>query len=242
MSDKAKTETKATEWFKVECPSGPVVEIRKMKGIDYDNFLDEDARRKGIAIDIFLESCTSLEKKEVAAALLGDRLFLLMEIRKLKSPFFYPSLKCPDCGRKSEMEVDLRNLTVRKLNRELLEEDYQFDITLPICGVKMRLRLLTGVLENRATRLIEQNRKAKSSAMMMARTARIEGVDRKTVEWFRDLDSEDIDYFNEEYERHDCGYDTKVEITCPRCQEVFAVEIPFGKDFFTATKRRFSTD
>lgn len=224
-------------WSTVKCPSGREVEIRKMKLKDEDIITNPSLARNGENISRLLESCTNLSGKELEDTLLGDRVFMLIELRKMRDPIYYPRINCESCKTSWEPEINLSELRVQALNTDAVGEDYSFDVELP-SGIKMVGRLLTGKDERQLARVRRQNPDHIMTHLMMLRTKSIEGVDRKTLAWFLELESDDALHFRAEYERHDCGYDTAMIVSCPSCGEEFEAELPFDQTFFLGNPKR----
>lgn len=231
-------DTKSTgTWVTITCPSGREVQIRKMKLRDEDIVTDVSLTKNGDNVTRLLESCTSLSARELNEALLGDRTAMLIEIRKLKDPLYYPKIKCESCSNVWEPEVDLGDLRVQTLDREKVDGDFRFQVELP-GGRKMVGRLLTGKDERQLARIRRQHGDHLMTHLMMMRTESIEGEKTKRLDTFLDMDSDDAEHFRQEYDAHDCGYDTTVTVVCPACGEEFEQNLPFDQTFFLGTGKR----
>lgn len=228
----------------VECPSGREVDLRKMKLSDEDIITNVRLAKEGTNIDVLLERVTGLSQDELDEMLIGDRVFLLIELRRIsRGDLFYPRVTCPVCENRYEEEIDLSKLEIRKLDQELFDEEFKFELTLPVCGEKLIARLLKGAEEKHLRKIRKNHPDKLMSYLMMLRTESIEGKTVKNVEWFRELDTEDSDYFREEYDKRDCGVETTVEASCRNssCRAVYDLEIPFDATFFLQTRKRKKT-
>lgn len=244
METKEKKQTQEAQtnpigkWITVTCPSGREVQIRKMKLMDEDIVTDTSLARTGENVDALLANCTSLSREELLDALMGDRMFLMVEIRKLRSELMYPTIECEKCGANFEDEVDLSKLRLQKLDKDLVDGKFQFDMTLPVSGQKLTARLLRGKDERTIFRARRDHGNRLMTFLTMLRTASIEGVKVKKLDWFREMDGDDAAYFREEYEKHDCGYDTEIETSCKSCGRTVRYTLPFDVTFFLGGRRK----
>ncbi len=55
-----------------------------------------------------------------------------------------------------------------------------------------------------------------------------------------ELSLADARYLGGEFQHADCGVETSIDIECPECFAVQAVDLPFDADFFLPTKRQHS--
>ena len=222
----------------VELPSGKEVEIRKMKLSDEDVITDMSLAKDGSNIDRLLENVTGLKEEELDKFLIGDRVFILIRLRSIsKGKDYYPRITCPVCRMRFEAEIDLEKLEIRKLDMSKLDDKLQFDVLLPVCKKKLVARLLTGKNEKTIRKLRKEHPKSLMSYLMMLRTVSIDGEKIKKIDWFRELDIEDSDYFREQHEDRDCGVNTTTEQICPSCMSSFDTEIPFDAAFFLQPRR-----
>ena len=221
------------------CPSGKEVEIRKMKLSDEDIMTDSTLGKDKTVIDAFLEAITGLPQEDLEEMIIGDRTYLVIRARAFsKGEYFYPKVTCPGCSKRFEASINLEKLKITELDEKLVGSDRRFQITLPVCGEVLNARLLTGKEEKQMREIKKDHPEMLMSYLMMIRTESIEGMKFKNIKWFRDLDVEDVDYFKDEYERHDCGVDTSVEMECPHCPAVFDMEVPFDANFFLQSGRK----
>ena len=203
----------------VTTPAGREVPIRRMRGKDEDIILDPQLERSGKKITVFLHSITELPETDLDAMLQGERIFLLIEIIKLRDPVIYLPVKSP-LGTKFEAEIDLDRLRYLPLNRKLVDENFQYEVTLPVSKKKLRQRLLTGNDETKIRKIAKDHSDKLLTCLYLLRTVSVEGEKNITLSFFEELDSVDRQFLRDEYERHDCGYDTEVTLfDAPNSQE-----------------------
>ena len=222
----------------IELPSGKEIEMRKMRLSDEDIITDTRNAKDGKNMDLLLMAVTDLTKEELDVMLMGDRVYALIEFRKIsRGNFFYPRVTCPSCKTRYEEEIDLDSLKVQKLDREMIDENYQFDIKLP-SGFVLKARLLQGKDNPSLNRIRKQHRDKMMSHLMMLRTVSInDGEVKKNIDFFRDLEVDCTDHFRNEYDEHDCGVETTTEGICPNCDMVYDLDIPFDANFFLQTRK-----
>lgn len=226
----------------VTTPAGKEVELRKMKLSDEDILVDAKLAKDGRSTDLLLERTTGLSKEELEDMLLGEGVFLLIELRKLsKGNMFYPKIHCPSCMEQFEQEIDLDTLEIKELDKSKLDDKFQFEITLPISKKKLVMKLLKGKDRPKLLKARKDYASSFMSFLTMLRTVSIEGEKLKRLDWFKDLDIEDNDFIRDEYDKYDCGVETTVECMCPECMTSFDVDIPFDQSFFLQTRRKKKT-
>ena len=222
-------------------PSGKEVEIRKMKLSDEDVILDPILARNDETMDVLIERVTGLTKQEVEGLLLGDRVAILVELRRRsRGDLYYPMAVCPNCKDRWEEEIDLSTLETLKLNPDLVDKDFRFPLVLPVSRAELVVKLLRGTDEKELNRIRKKQKDRIMSYLMMVRTVSIVIAGEKKpkdINWFRDLDVDDTDFFRDEYDLRDCGVKTDLERQCPSCSHVFDFQVPFGANFFLQTRK-----
>lgn len=221
----------------VTTPSGRDIEIRRTKGKDEDIITNTDYARSGKTLTMFLASVTGLSAEELDDMLIGDRMFLFIEIRKLcKGNLYYPRVQTP-FGTTEVQEVDLSTLKNLTLDRTLVEAGYTFEEIFPICKKVYKARLLKGKDERTLQKLRMDYPDKFLSYLMLHRTVEIEGEKTKNIAFFEDLDSEDTAFFRDEYQRRDIGYETRIEGYSKIAGQSFEYELPLDASFFFSARK-----
>ena len=177
--------------------------------------------------------------------LLGDRLFVLMAIRKeTHGPEYAFSVTCQEreCRRRIEWELNLDELSIRTLtdeNRETFVNGNRFKTTLPESGKPLWFRMLVGEDEVKLARLRRGTDELDLFDLLGFRIVEIDGVEPRNKRAFiDDLSMGDADFLIDEFDRVDCGIDTAIEIECPRCGAIQEIELPFDRTFLMPGKGR----
>lgn len=221
-------------------PDGQVhaeVLIRAMRGSEEDILAAENVA-PGVKMEQILLGClVSLgpvsgrqQLAEIVPQLsIGDRLFLLLAIRRATLGDTYPYVaKCPACGRKDLYMADLGGLAVRPMpdpSRRV------YDGVLP-GGSTVRWSVMTGLSEAKALRLPAAQRKADSVTLSIA--ARVELIADKpvSVPQLKDLPMADRNALRDMFAEAEGGVETSLDFECPACGEAWEEELEIGQAGF----------
>jgi len=179
---------------------------------------------------------------------LGDRLFLLLQIRAISygDKYSFP-FRCTECGSKSWATLDIPEIPIRYADDNA---GSTFTVELPILKHKLELRLLTGIDEDKVKKYSNQlNKKTKGNAddstMIYRLARRIEAIDdepcgiREAMELVEKLKGMDSNYLKDEIEAHDIGPEILVEPDCNSCgYENGPFIMPFDSEFFRPRRHR----
>ena len=240
----------------ITCPSGLQGAVRGLKMREINLFTSRKRVRDGSMFSAVLEQCwlettdpgpytlDSSGKLDWRKVLQGDRLFTLLKIRTISYPEKYEfSVRCenPRCQRSKpfDWELDLNDLPTNPLTptaREVLLNGNRFRTLLPVSGRWVEWGLLLGEDEERLSQIIEKatEREELATAAMAFRVKAVEGIDaspRAKEHWIEDLDVQDFATLEAAMSAEVCGVDTGIEVVCPTCGEVFAVDLPFDRSF-----------
>jgi len=228
----------------------PTVNIRSMTARDEDILTSPALLRKGIAMNELLRACIMDKSVDVDDFLVGDRNALLIVLRASSYGAKYEAqVMCPECEETFEHAFDLSKLPIRPLNVEPVEPGVNlFEFTLPISGMKVLFRLLTGKQERE--RAEEQKRRKKAmgvggiednvTSMLFRSIISIDGNDdrkeiKRAVDNMPSMDSRELrDYIDE----ISPVVDWVEKIECLACGEETEVDMPVTADFFWPSSRR----
>jgi len=251
---------------KIECPSGLVIVVRKMKVRDEDVLADVEAHRLGVALDDVLRACTvqvvdpgpyghleagSGVQVDWAKILQGDRYYALMMLRVATYGKDYDfDVRCtsPTCKAMVPWTLDLLKRPVQKLaaaDRARFSGGNRFECELPGEGTKIVYSLPIGQIERDMLEKQERFSARQSTLNLMMRIVEVGGLKpSQVVNWIQELDSDEADWLRAEMEKHDCGVETTIEVVCRRCDTMIERELPFDRTFFSprSGKRRVKDD
>ena len=238
----------------ITCPSGLSGRLRGMKVREEKILVDRKLAKSGTQLDELLGACweETLDagpytfegpRPDWGAVLQGDRFYALLQLRALTYGADYSfAVTCREsrCRARILWELDLHDLPVRTLSeahRALFVQGNRFPALLPDAQKKVAFRLLTGADERRLPNLKRQAGDRLLSATLAFRLIEVEGVAPKEKRRFvEELSLADARYLGEEFQHADCGVETSIDIECPECFAVQAVDLPFDADFFLPTK------
>lgn len=149
--------------------------------------------------------------------------------------------KCPACGHKHTVTVNLDEFPVYQLADDFTEP---LEFTLPVCGSKVSVKLLrnrdTDSVRSQAKKIAKRtgcNAKELEYLLRMARY--IKAVDGEAVDdgkaqaFVEKLQGRDSAYFFWQLdELVKCGVDTVTEVTCPECGEEYDLPFQINSEFF----------
>ena len=230
-----------------EIPDGKI--IQRCVTVRDQKFLAGSRSSGGNSRELLKRTIQSPETVDIDNLTVPDTLFLMFKLRILSygEKFSYRT-KCPECGQKIDVTVDLSKLPV-----EYLSDDYAktLEITLPNSGDLVYTQILRNrdfeEIRNEAKRMAKKNgdeegtyfilRIAKTIKKIKLKEANADGdkvlehpVDiQKYVEDLTDLDATAISSTtgNIRY-----GILPVVEHVCPECKEYIDLNVHFDHNFF----------
>lgn len=202
-------------------------------------------------------------KNEIAAAvpelLVGDRVFLILAIRRVSLGDDYPYKDtCPSCEKESLMNIDLSSLDVIPMPDP---KKRIFDAKLPskaACrawansgevpepeksnptGRPIRFRAMVGRDEEQVGKV-----QGKDDAISKLLALRVELLDGKqpTLADFQQMTMAERSFIRDElFRQSDGGVETSLDVTCPQCGSEYQRELEIGQTgfFFPSQARRNS--
>jgi hypothetical protein len=180
--------------------------------------------------------------------ILGDRLFLLLQIRSVTYGNQYDySYRCDECRKKAYGSISLDSLVIKGPRN--VENPDKFDVTLPLLKNTVSLRLLTGEDEDRIKRYVAQvsaksRGQSSDTEYIYALARRIDAIDgedigiREAMEFVEKLKGADSLALRDSLIENDIGPDISVTPTCNNCgfeNEEFT--LPMDVEFFRPRKR-----
>lgn len=241
----------------VFCPSGLTVVVRGFKAKEANIFADTAAARKLSTFDQVLRACctdvvdpgpytTPLNWESV---LIADRFAVVLGIRiATYGPEYAFGVQCPDAGCRERfdwelnLETDLTQKDFPADSIEVFQTSNRFRTTMPD-GRAVWFKLMTGADEVRAAKKIKTSRDRLITCALAARIIEIEGVEgNDKMRFLEDLDMQTVRELMDAFDEVDGGFQTRIEVECPGCGNIFDVDLPFGRDFYIPRTRRSRRD
>lgn len=240
--------------MRIPCPSGLVVEARKLKTREANILADAQANRKGVQFDQLLASVTESVtepgpyelkdgKLNWADVLVGDRMYAQMRVRAETFGAEYGfNVPCPSCHESVPWEVDLNEVPVQALESDDLSTYLAGNkfVAAMATGYKYTYRLLTGRTSRQAAEAVKGKPQGRITAAVGARVTFIEDENGAEVlnrnKHIDELDLLDLQELVAAMDSHDCGIETSIDITCPHCGAVSGVELPFDRREYWAPR------
>lgn len=230
-----------------EIPEGKVVQ-RCMMVAD-QKFLSGSNHSANKALKQLIQrTTTSPSGFDVESLTLADTLYLLFKLRSLSYGDTYKfKTRCPECGKKIDITVDLSDLPVNTL-----EEGYTDDlvVTLPNTGDTVYIKLLTNgdleAIESELKRRKKRSNNDDESGYILRIVYSIDKIvlknDAKELSnpidierYIGELTDLDASTITASRDKVSYGLDPIIEYTCPECKEYIDVSINFSGDFFRPT-------
>jgi len=220
-------------------PSDGICHLRPMTGEEEQILATPRYVRKGHAIDLIFQRCMK-EHFHTDSFLSQDRTYMLIFLRLISYGHEYAvEVKCPDCEKKFNTDIDLNQLSVN-----YCPPDFRPPLsdTLPKSNYKINYRLPRGKEENLIQEYRDKNLKmwgdSGTDESLIYRTAMliddIEGLKDKQelMILLKKLPIQDVAHIRNLTTEPPFGVDTRSEIICPRCLRDFEVDLPFEANFF----------
>jgi hypothetical protein len=235
----------------VTCPSGLIVDARKLRVAEANILADKQAAQRGTSLDQMLTNVTEHVvdpgpyqlvhgKLNWEQCLTGDRYYAQMMVRvETHGKNFEFKVPCSVCGRPIEWELSLLDLPVKPLkeaDRQTFIAGNKFRDQGPD-GLFYEFHLLTGESEKKAQQILKSNRTTRMTASLLARVDAVESKEDRRKH-LNDLDFTLALDLIDMLDSHDCGVDTSLEVECPDCSAVSEVTLPLDQKSFWMPSRR----
>ena len=219
------------------------VEYRAMTTREEDILMSTALIKKGTVITELIKSCLIDKKIDVPSLLVGDRTTLMIGIRSTGySPEYKPTVVCPKCETKNELNIDLSQLALKTLTITPVHPfTNTFEFELPKSKKKIWFQFATGEVEEKIIQ--EMNvRKKKGFENTQLITTRLQhsivaidgnsdkGTINKFIQFMPAIDSNALRKFIDDNEP---GVDMTHEFTCRGvdCEYSDKINIPIDASF-----------
>jgi len=156
----------------------------------------------------------------------GDRQYIMIwEYIQSYGGFIRESTICSHCLSEVSFQVDLRELDVISIPDDTV---FPYDVTLPVSGKLVKLRLLT-VNDEIAACNFESNGKS-GLIFRCARTMVDDSSILERIEFLGDLQAADLATIRAFHEKFNHGPDMRVKFKCQECGEEDQINVPFRLD------------
>jgi hypothetical protein len=222
------------------------LEIRYMTAKEEDILTSRSLLKKGVALDRMLQNIMVDKTVDVNDLLIGDKNALLVAARRTGyGPEYETSVTCPSCGTTQEYSFDITDPPVNNYLQEASEYQILFtdsgnlQLSLPMTGVTLECRLLTGKDEIAIHRETERKSKKKMESSVTTDSFRSYIVsvngDRNpfAIESFiQAMPARDARHLRQMYSRVVPNIDLTQHFECSNCDHEADMEVPLGVDFF----------
>ena len=222
------------------------IEIRHMTAKDEDILTSKTLLKKGVALDRMIKNLMIDKRIDPEGMLVGDKNAIIVSARKSGYGSDYETnVQCPNCGTTNQTvfdldEIELTDVMMYQQLDSVERQGQYFVIDLPRSMVKVKVRLLTGVDEQRQAR---NQRMAKKNGVNVEQTltsqfrnfivAVNEDTSQRTIANFVDnMPAADSRFLRTIYKTITPNVDMNMLFECNTCDYDSTMEVPFTADFF----------
>ena len=218
------------------------VEYRAMTAKEEDILMSQALIKRGTVITELIKSCLINKDIDVSSLLSGDRNALMIAIRASGYGSDYtPTLACPSCEFKNELNIDLNQLGIKPLQLQPnVPGANAFDFKLPNSKKTVTFKFLSGKEEEEILADTETRKKKGflNSNLVTGRLLRsivaVEGNENKSLvsKFVQYMPARDSLLLREYINKHEPGVDMKIDFKCSNCDHFEEVTLPMGASFF----------
>jgi hypothetical protein len=227
--------------FELPCglllPDGTLVrsvKVREITGVEEDMLASKKTppTKKmgelltGCTLAIGEETDPKELRKLVSQLLVGDRVFLLLSIRRVSLGEIYPfKEKCPQCEVISLYDIDLSTLETKQMV-DPTKRSYE---VVTSKGTTVRWHPMDGLGEERLSVL--QTEEDKITLALLVRIDMI-GDQPPSIHRIKKMGMRERTEIRDSFQEAEGGVDTTMEFTCPKCNNEFKGELDIGQQGF----------
>lgn len=229
-------------------PSNGIIHVRMMTGEEDEILTKQRLLKNGQALNMIYASCIK-ENVKPEEMLAVDRTYLLIFLRGISHGERYnTSIRCPDCNKSFETEIDLDSLELERCPDDFDKESLKGK--LPKSGYKFSYRLATGKDEQMVNDYQERKTKKNNDDDVWSYRASllindIEGLEDKSAlqTLLSKLPVADVSHIRSLLNNPPFGVNTEIPMQCAYCDYEFEALLPLDVNFFfpTTTKKTENT-
>lgn len=214
-----------------------VLEIYPMRAKEQKLIAGFAGGKKTEALNQLLKACfkDDIDPKELTTS---DRLYILMWLRIISLGEVYKiELSCPNCSLRFDHDINLNEFEIKYIDDDFVEP---FELTLPIAGDTIGLRLFRGEDESALQKYSESYKKGDlgDSTFIFRLTRQLMSVegeeltDSQKKDYIENLIMKDFNAIEEALVKNDSGMIPSVKADCPKCDYRIETTLPLGPTFF----------
>ena len=221
------------------------IEIRHMTAKEEDILTSRTLLKQGVALDRVLKNIIVDRQINLDSLLVGDKNAIVIAARvSAYGSEYRTAVTCPSCGETSKYSFSLQEASIFEGDPSnpldvRSTESGTFMVQLPVTGVTVEFKLLTGIDEKLLTRGIEMDRKSKSGERNITRQLKalalsVNGSNNPNdINNFVDnMPSMDARQLRLAHKLVSPNVDLTQDFVCPSCGHEQEMEVPLTADFF----------
>ena len=214
------------------------VEIKFMTAKEEDILASQELIKKGVVLDRLIQSLIIDKRIKPDDMLLGDKTAIMYAARiSAYGPEYNTKFFCRHCTEAVQQVFNLEDIAIREPDlNDVVFENGHYVCVLPVTGVRVALRLLTGRDEKEMTDFV-RNQNAETGALitqLMFMIHSINDIDAKAqiYNFIQNMPMRDSKYLREVHSKISPTMDTTMKITCNNCSTEQEVDLPMSVEFF----------
>ena len=220
------------------------IEIKYMTAKDEDVLSSRSLLKKGLAIDRLIRNLIKDPSIDAGSLYIGDRNAIMINARASAYGSDYKTtVQCPACGSTSKFMFDLHDHDTYYAdeipeNEIKINDDYTYEIVLPLSKIVTKIRPLTGKDELYLIKKeIDKKSKKGDSAItdqMKLCVLSFNGYDdEKTINYVIDnMVATDARVLRDVFKTISPDIIMQQNFVCKNCEHEEVIDVPFGTDFF----------
>jgi hypothetical protein len=218
------------------------VDIRCMTAREEDLLTSRALIKNGTVMSKLMGACLTNKMINPDDLLIGDRNALLIAIRVTGyGPEYSVKISCPECNEEFENDFSLNGLKIKSLGAQPLQPNMNlFSYRLPLSGLEVQFKLLTGKDEAEMSKVQDRKKKLGGQVENIITSKLFHSIvsvngetDRQKISYIvNSLRAGDARALRKHINDISPDVDMKQFATCGKCGEESEVEIPLGISFF----------
>jgi len=219
------------------------IEVKCLTAKEEDLLSSRALIKSGTVLSRLIQSCLINKSVDPETLLTGDRNAILAAIRITGyGPEYEVRISCPSCLEEFDNVFTLNNLKIDRLSAVPIQENVNiFSYILPLSGLEVHFKLLTGKDEREMIRESDAKKKKLGVQTENLITSRLfhsivsisgENDRLKILRIVSNLRAGDSRALRKYIDKIEPGIDMTQDLNCPLCGEVSEVDIPLGMNFF----------
>ncbi|MCK9430067.1 MAG: hypothetical protein M0R17_08695 [Candidatus Omnitrophica bacterium] len=215
------------------------IQMRYMTAADEDILTNQNFIQKNTVLDKLLQALI-VSDINIDDLVLGDKDGLLLAARIFAyGKLYQPEIECPNCKRKTTLDVDLTQFNSKEIDFELLNRDNVYKFELPQCKKEIKFKLLTSGDDKQIEEEIKRSKKVgiptnETIIGLKHIIISIDGITEKQsiTKQLNTILATDIRSLRQYIQTINPGVDLNLDFECSDCGFESRISLPMKVQFF----------